>query len=55
MRPHWVTQTVVPDRKRFFAIHCFTCKKNVPTKQYLKLHRGCEVHYVDKDGRVDED
>ncbi len=35
-------------------IHCFTCAKDVQAKRFLKSHMGHEVHYLTKDGAIDE-
>lgn len=43
-----------PKPKRYFAIHCFTCKKNLPGKSHCHNHLGHDVHYVKPDGSLDE-
>lgn len=50
----WTAGQVIETPRRYHAIHCFTCKKNLPSKSYAKMHRGHDVDYVDKDGKRDD-
>lgn len=50
----WQREMVRESPRRYHAIRCFTCQKDVPGKSALRLHRGHEVHYVDRDGRIDD-
>lgn len=47
-------QESVQKFKRYFAIHCFTHNRDLASKSELGNHKGCEVHYTDKNGSVDE-
>lgn len=40
--------------KRYQAIKCFTCKTFLGSKSELKKHKGCDVHYTNRDGEIDE-
>lgn len=50
----WQKGLVVEKPKKFERIHCFTCKQDLATKRVLKSHLGHDVHYVKKDGTIDE-
>ena len=50
----WKREIAVGDRVTYHAIKCFTCDKVLPSRAYLRQHMGHSVHYIDKDGKIDE-
>ena len=38
----------------YYAIRCFTCKRNVLKNTLRQHHLGHDVHYVDKRGEIVE-
>ncbi len=51
----WEHEESKPKPKLYERIHCFTCKRDVPGKKYLRPnHLGHSVHYVDKNGDIVE-
>lgn len=50
----WKKAEMVEPKKRYHAIRCFTCGKDLPGKQACKLHRGHDVDYVNEKGEIDE-
>ena len=44
-----------PKPKKWEAIKCFTHDKFIWSKSEIKRnHKGCDVHYVKKDGTIDD-
>lgn len=43
-----------PKPRVYYAIKCFDCNKNVLKSNLEKHHKGHDVHYVDKNGEIDE-
>lgn len=43
-----------PIPRKFHAIKCFSCNKLLPGKSHTQSHKGHDVHYVNKDGSLDE-
>lgn len=51
----WENREATAQHKKYHKIHCFTCKKDILRKSELvRGHVGHSVHYVDKDGKIDE-
>lgn len=40
------------ERKRFKAIRCLTCSKDVPSRASLRFHKNHDVRYVNLDGTI---
>lgn len=44
-----------PKPKRYWGIRCFDCKLTMFSKnEASRRHRGHELHYVTKEGEIDE-
>ena len=56
--PNWIRddEARTPRPKKFERIRCFTCDKEIFSKQELKRreHAEHEAHYVDKNGTIND-
>ena len=43
-----------PKQRKYYAIKCFDCKREVQKDDLKKNHQGHDVHYVDAKGQIDE-
>ena len=51
----WKIQEIIDKPKRYHRIRCFTCAKDAGDKSRLRQeHADHDVHYVNRDGSLDE-
>ena len=43
-----------PKQRKYYAIKCFDCNREVKKDDLKNNHQGHDVHYVDAKGQIDE-